>query len=196
MNRGPRIAAKEPLMTRIQGMNRIFLRLAGLAVLAFPYVLQAVPVTYNSAGGAIPDNNPVGVNFDIVIPDAGILASFDRISVTMSHSWAGDLTLSLTHLETGTSVIFLDRILSVVAGNTGDSSKLVKVLEPHETAYAFVTDLSTFTFSPKSIWGAASLISDSFYIPGGIYAASANARTGNPLSSYVPTDLNVFAGES
>jgi subtilisin-like proprotein convertase family protein len=158
--------------------------------------MQAAPVTYNGPGGLVPDNDPAGVNFDIVIADTGFLTSFDRISVSMFHSWAGDLTLSLTHLETGTSLIFLDRILSLAPGHTGDSSNLGKVLEPHEAAYAFVTDLSTFTFSPNSIWGAASMVSDSFYIPGGTYAASANARTGDALSSYVPTDLNIFAGEN
>jgi subtilisin-like proprotein convertase family protein len=180
----------------VEQMNKIFLQLAKLAVLALPYAAQAAPIVYNGSGGLIPDNTPAGINFDIVIGDTGTIASFDRVSVDMSHTWVGDLIFSLTHLETGTSVIFLDRIQSLAPGSTGDSSNLGKILAPQYATYAFQTDLTSYTFSANSIWGAATLISDSSFIPSGVYAASGNARTGDPLSSYVPTNLNAFAGES
>ena len=75
--------------------------------------------TVQSDGGAIPD-----AQNDTCVPDPGVeLNTFIRVdagtfpigSLTLGldglvHTWAGDLTVTLRHVETGTSVTVMDRM--------------------------------------------------------------------------------------
>ena len=57
---------------------------------------------------AIPDNNQFGVN-DILNIAAPISISRLTVSLDITHPWVGDLTVKLTHLDTGTTVTLIDR---------------------------------------------------------------------------------------
>ena len=83
---------------------------AVLCLFALPVAANANALAFGGSGGAIPDNVASGVNFNaIVAPGAGSVTSLDSITVSMVHSFVGDLTFTLTHVDTGTSVIFVQR---------------------------------------------------------------------------------------
>lgn len=57
----------------------------------------------------VPDNVSTGVNSDLVIAQTGVLNDLD-VSVILPHSYPGDLTLTLTHMATNTSVVLGSRL--------------------------------------------------------------------------------------
>jgi subtilisin-like proprotein convertase family protein len=57
---------------------------------------------------AIPDNNLAGTSHDIVVTDPGVIFDLD-LSVSITQTWVGDLTVRLTHLDSGTSTVLIDR---------------------------------------------------------------------------------------
>jgi len=74
----------------------------------------------------IPDNVNAGVSLDLVVPNSvvGNLVSFDSLDLTnINHTWIGDLIITLTHVESGTSAIVLNRAGSI-AGSDGFFSDL------------------------------------------------------------------------
>lgn len=56
----------------------------------------------------IPDNDPIGVEDCITVDDP---RTINRLTVALdiSHTWVGDLVVTLTHEDTGTSVTLIDR---------------------------------------------------------------------------------------
>lgn len=64
----------------------------------------------NQPALAIPDNDPNGISDDIVVSSA-IQATLDDIDVSLdiSHTWVGDLAISIEHVETGTTATLFDR---------------------------------------------------------------------------------------
>ncbi len=71
----------------------------------------AVPlsrVQCSTPGAAIPDNDPGGVTDTLVVADTGALLDLD-VSVEATHTFVGDLVVTLVHQETGTSVTLIDR---------------------------------------------------------------------------------------
>ncbi|HUI26905.1 MAG TPA: hypothetical protein VL403_12545, partial [Candidatus Kryptonia bacterium] len=69
---------------------------------------MASAVFCDSLPTPIPDNNAAGINNSIVVATQAMIADLNvRLDVT--HSFVGDLKVSLTHVETGTSVVLLDR---------------------------------------------------------------------------------------
>jgi hypothetical protein len=77
-------------------------------------------------GGAFPDGtgaNTPGAAFtsDIVVGSGGIIGSFNNVSFTgLNHSWIGDMFVTITHVDTGTTVELWDRVGKLAAG-TGDA---------------------------------------------------------------------------
>ncbi|HWT14287.1 MAG TPA: M36 family metallopeptidase, partial [Patescibacteria group bacterium] len=63
----------------------------------------------------IPDNLPAGASGSLVVANGGTITDLD-LSVVATHTWVGDLIFTLTHVESGTSVIAIDR-----PGRTGTS---------------------------------------------------------------------------
>ena len=57
---------------------------------------------------AIPDGDSMGAS-DVQDIDEAITISTLTVAVSITHSWVGDLTVILTHEETGTSVVLMDR---------------------------------------------------------------------------------------
>jgi lysyl endopeptidase len=57
---------------------------------------------------AIPDNNPGGLVTNFSVANAGTILDL-QVSLAATHTWVGDLIFTLTHVDTGTSVILMDR---------------------------------------------------------------------------------------
>ncbi|MBI5101951.1 MAG: proprotein convertase P-domain-containing protein [Nitrospirae bacterium] len=76
--------------------------------------------TYSSTDAfpvAIPDNTPAGVTSTLVIPADACTSIMDlNVAVQATHTWVGDLIFTLTHNETGTSAVIIDRPGTVGGG--------------------------------------------------------------------------------
>ncbi|MFO0873731.1 MAG: proprotein convertase P-domain-containing protein [Phycisphaerales bacterium] len=154
------------------------------AVLVLGLVHRSAPgATFSGPGGPIPDaaslSGPPGVvTSDVVVPDA---ISVQAIQVTVDdlvHTWCGDITITLTHLDTGATLALVTRIglpLNPPPNTFGDSSNYGGV-------YRFA---DPFTLN---IWTAAAAGGTSYVIPPDDYFATA-AGTGFPISM-----LGVFGG--
>jgi len=57
---------------------------------------------------AIPDNSPQGLGSPLALNEAGNLLGLD-VSVRITHTWVGDLRIGLQHVDTGTTVLLMDR---------------------------------------------------------------------------------------
>ena len=57
---------------------------------------------------AIPDDESAQTSHSLVIEAAGTISDLE-VSVRLSHGWVGDLVVTLTHEDTGTSVVLIDR---------------------------------------------------------------------------------------
>lgn len=164
-----------------------------LSVLALNLCSRAsLADTYTGSGGLI---NDASVNtFDITVNDTALISHFDKITFTGSHTYVADLIFTLTHVDTGTSVVFINNVPS--GRNLGGT-------------YTFVTNLDSQTEDLDSFWRAASGASGEIDPPieSGTYAAATYVNSGGgegdhgPASDavgdgYTPTDLNIFAGEN
>ena len=167
--------------------------LFALISLALSSGAWAQSFSYTGTGGAIPDNVPAGVNFDIIITDSGTISSFDSILVPAFHSWVGDLTFRLTHVETATTVVFMQKVQSGTTGGAGDSSNLG--VGTTLVDYTFDNTPSTIS-SANSIWQAATGGTSTFDIVSGTFGASANSFSGVAATSYVATSFSTFVGQS
>ena len=58
---------------------------------------------------AIGDNNPAGVSSSIVIADGSTINNDFEIGLEITHTWVGDLRATITHVDTATTVIAMDR---------------------------------------------------------------------------------------
>lgn len=56
----------------------------------------------------IPDNNPGGISNTITLTDNTRISDLN-LKLDITHTWVGDLRVSLQHIETGTTVTVLDR---------------------------------------------------------------------------------------
>jgi MYXO-CTERM domain-containing protein len=96
---------------------------AGLALIAAAPALADFPG--QGPGGSIPDNNATGFSSTIVLAGAGTITDLNVNIGGLRHSWIGDLRMTLTHVDTATSVTFVDRPGTAIDGTTstvGDSS--------------------------------------------------------------------------
>ncbi|MEX1253665.1 MAG: flexitail domain-containing putative surface protein [Dehalococcoidia bacterium] len=57
---------------------------------------------------AIPDNNAAGVTSQCVLTDSRTIVDLN-VYLYATHPWVGDLKVTLTHVDTGTSVLIIDR---------------------------------------------------------------------------------------
>jgi hypothetical protein len=182
------------------------LRLAVAAAMLLPVTVpdRAAAQDYWDNGGPIPDATTPGTNgFN---PNSGIftstitlsneppITSVNSITIdSLQHPYAGDLFFELTHDDTGTSVIFMNRALKTSLTSDGMGVMDFGSYTEASGNFTFVTDLASTESGSDSLWNALSMTSD---LLGGVYAATSNDFTGSDGTSYTPTDLNVFAGES
>jgi subtilisin-like proprotein convertase family protein/uncharacterized protein YvpB len=81
----------------------------------------------------IPDNNDAGVNADIPIPDSRLLVS-TRLYLNISHTFVGDLVVTLTNQSSNQSVTVIDRPGSQPYGCA--NSDIVTILDDGAIQYA------------------------------------------------------------
>ncbi|MEW5986507.1 MAG: hypothetical protein AB1791_07740 [Chloroflexota bacterium] len=75
----------------------------------FPFILEGTVLAgYCAPGFAIPDDDPAGVSSSLTLTNTHYLLDMDVI-LSATHSWVGDLSLTLTHDDTGISVTLVDR---------------------------------------------------------------------------------------
>ena len=65
-------------------------------------------VICSAPGVAIPDNSSAGISTDIVIGEGGPLQSME-LQLDISHTWVGDLIITLEHVESTTSIELVNR---------------------------------------------------------------------------------------
>lgn len=61
-------------------------------------IASAAPPYISTPNVAIPDNTPAGVTDTIIIADSGTITDLD-VRLDISHSWIGDLIVTLEHQE-------------------------------------------------------------------------------------------------
>ncbi len=72
-------------------------------------VTTVVNSCYTGAAVPIPDNNPTGAFADLSVATAGVLSDVD-VSAAITHTWPGDLSVRITHVVSGTTVILGSRL--------------------------------------------------------------------------------------
>ncbi|MCW8136939.1 MAG: hypothetical protein KIT75_14895 [Planctomycetota bacterium] len=152
-----------------------FLALAGLAALMAPAV-QAQTNFTGTGTGAIPDNNPTGINITFNVTGLTDLVSDVSLSLDLTHTWVGDLSVTLTDPNANSHTIFAR---PGVPGSTfGHSSDLNGTYEFIDSGTSFWAVTPVNPVAPGSYYpslpntGAANLFSGSAFI--GLTAGQAN----------------------
>lgn len=112
----------------------------------------------------IPDNLPAGLTRTITVPDSFTVGSL-RLTLSLSHTWAGDLTIRLAHAGRTATIVQKLR-----GGQLGTSTNLLG-------QYVFSDD------AVRSLWDTSEVIADTNSladIPAGLYWATDAA--GSPVS--------------
>jgi subtilisin family serine protease/subtilisin-like proprotein convertase family protein len=117
---------------------------------------------------AIPDNNTTGISDTQTVAATGALTGL-RLSVDVTHTYVGDLTLTLT--KGSTSVVFLQRPGNPTnTGSSGCNGDNVNVV---------VDDAATNTLETNCTAD-----------PNPAYTAGASYKPNNPLAGFVATELS------
>lgn len=150
---------------------------------ALPAKSSAAMITYTyppaSLPVGIPDEVfgiPGEVVLDINVTDSFNIASFDSVSIGLTHTFVGDLIATLTHVPTGTTIDLFNRVGRDGSG-FGSSSNLN----------------GTYTFTNLASYGPLNTLrdavagqNDSFDVPSGFY----NPTTSFSVGTEPVTNLN------
>ena len=129
----------------------------------------------NNDGSFIPDNN-AGVLSTVTITESEIIESARFTIEGLQHTWIGDLIVTVTHLNTGSTATLFNRVGTTSSPTSaGDNSDI-------NGAY-------TFADNSPSIWTEAANGDTDFLVQGGTYEAS------GVLEAFVSLD-SIFGGES
>lgn len=80
----------------------------GIGGMSPTYSFTTLALFCVAPAAAIPDNNATGVSSELVIPSGSALGDLD-VKIEATHAWVGDLIVTLTKVESGTSVVVIDR---------------------------------------------------------------------------------------
>lgn len=153
-------------------MNRNTFVLGGLATAVVASAASAT--TFTGAGGTIPDSNPAGFTSMITVNDDFFVGDITVDLVGLTHTWIGDLVVTLTHVTDGKTQNLFNRVGKTDATTGfGDSSNLG----------------GTYSFNDSyvgNLWTAAAGGGTDFVVPPGNYFASA------PLTGAKVTLLSQF----
>ena len=121
---------------------------------------------YTGAGGVIPDgiygeNTPGYLVSAITATDSGAVSKLTVTLQNLTHSWIGDVSATLTHVESGATQSLFHRVGFPTTPPFGDSSNLGG---NYAFADSFVGDL----------WAAAAQGGTTYVVPGGTYFATAS----------------------
>lgn len=184
-------------------MKKAFALSAGLALIAAAPALADFPG--QGPGGSIPDNNSTGFSSTIVLGGAGTITDLNVNIGGLRHSWIGDLRMTLTHVDTATSVVFVNRP-GVGVGSGG--------VDPGTSTVGFsanyglnATTGANYTFDDEGadLYAAVNGQLSSFQLPAGSYthpnAADLSGFDGQPIagtwiltiSDHAGADTGLFA---
>ena len=136
--------------------------LATSAILAMSASALAGSTYGPGPGGNIPDNNAAGIMTSIMVPDSFTITDVNATVRGLTHTWAGDISITLTH--NATTATLVNRIGRNASG-FGDSSDL-------GGDYTFDSE------SVNDIWAAAAATTGP--VPAGTYYTSgANSAANN-----------------
>ena len=122
-----------------------------------PRPAQAITTfTGNGSGFTIPDNNTYGGFSYIVVPDNFLISDITVSLNSLTHIRSGDLTATLTHTGTNTTVKLFERVGLTSSNLSGDNSDFNGTYNFDD---AFTGDL----------WLAANFAANTEAIPGGNY---------------------------
>ena len=82
---------------------------AGVISAAYQFLTQPQPRVFcRTVNLAIPNNAPSGLVSTLTLPTAGQLIDLD-VTISATHTWVGDLSVSLAHLDSDTTITLVDR---------------------------------------------------------------------------------------
>lgn len=88
---------------------------------------------------AIPNNSPGGVSSVIEVVAPGAISDLD-VGVLITHTWVGDLSVTLTHVDTGTTVTLIDRPGAPGTGTVGCMGENIDATLDDEASSAVETE--------------------------------------------------------
>jgi len=139
-------------------MTRTFIA-GGVAALALAAAAQAT--TYTGSGGAIPDNAPTtGLMSEIVINDHFFIKDLVVTLNGLTHTWFGDLSATVTHVETGDTFSLFNR--------PGKTNATLGFGESSDAGGNY----SFNDFFTGDLWAAGLAGGSAFVVPGGNYFAT------------------------
>jgi len=160
---------------------------------------------------SIPDDNLSGVNNDIWIPDGRILLNL-RLYIDITHTWVGDLVITLTNQNTGKSITVLDRpgsspyycpndgIVSILADYAAQPVDDQCASYPHAISGIYQPMQGLSTFSSAKISGAWRLnVSDHYINDVGTlnhWCLQADVAEGMPSPTPTPTYVSLPSSAS
>lgn len=152
-------------------------KLSAIALIVAAAAPAMAQTTYGpGAGGAIPDNAPATpITSDIVISDSYSITGASVTINGLSHTWAGDLIITLTKVGDGSATL-VSRVGATTVGGVGDSTN-------------FGGDY-TFANSGANLWTTVAGLGTAANVPSGTYAAT------SALSSTPNNAFNVFNGQN
>lgn len=130
----------------------------------FYFTTVAAPVQSCSTPNiAIPDNTTAGITDTLTVADSGSVLDLNVV-ISTTHTWVGDLIVTLEHVDTGTSLTLIDR----PGGSGSCSGDNIFVTLDDEATLSIETDCSDLQA----------------YLPGGSY------RPNELLSRFDNEDMN------
>ena len=131
----------------------------------------ATAADYNGAGFSIPDLG--GGSSIINVPDSVTITDVNVSLNSLTHTWIGDLIVTLEHMGGGGTATIMSRVGATTSGGVGSGSNV-------DGTYTFDSQ------SANSIWAAAA----STPVPAGTYYTTGALSSANNLS------LNMFNGQN
>ena len=128
-------------------MNRLALAL--VALVALPVAAFADPFSFTATDTPVTAQQPITISSSIVIASGGSIQDMN-VFVNYTANFIGDLVLTLTHVDTGTSV-------TLVANEGGSGNNLTSVTFDDEAATSIVGGVAPFgpgTFKPEGLLSA------------------------------------------
>jgi MYXO-CTERM domain-containing protein len=177
-------------------MKKAFVLSAGLALIAAAPALADFPGP--GGPGIIPDNNATGVSSSIVVAGPGTISDLNVNIGLLRHSWIGDLRMTLTHVDTATSVVFVNRPGVGVGSGGVDPGTSTVGFSSNYGASTTVGANYTFDDEGADLYAAINGQPSTFQLPAGSYthpnAADLSAFDGQPVAGTWTLTISDHAG--
>jgi len=136
-------------------------------------------ITHTSVGGmTISSGEPSTQSVDILFTDSRLITGGLQVTInSFTHSWVGDLSLTLTHVDTGTNVSLMQRPGRLITATSGAG---------HSADFG-----GTYTFADTgattvAAWTAA----NNGVVPSGTYRASEDQGSSDDVAILIASAFN------